>query len=52
MMPLSEWKSGLAIWKNVKQQAEISIETAEAVIPVFEAKIKELEEKDEVKNGE
>lgn len=44
MIPLSEWKAGLAVWQNVKKQAEVSVETADLVIPVFEQKIKELEE--------
>lgn len=51
-MPISEWEAGLAVWKNVKQQAEVSLETADLVIPIFEKKILELKEAQEVKNGE
>ena len=43
MMPLSEWQSGLKIWENIKSQAEVSIETADAIIPIFKKKIEELE---------
>lgn len=44
MMPIEEWKSGLQVWQNLKKQAEVSLETADLIIPVFEAKIKSMEE--------
>jgi hypothetical protein len=39
-----EWKAGLSAWKNVQKQALIDLEQTELIIPLFERKIKELEE--------
>jgi hypothetical protein len=46
MISLDEWKRGLSAWQNVRKQAEIDLEQTEIIIPLFEGKIKQLEEED------
>jgi hypothetical protein len=51
MMNAEEWKKGLSAWKNVKKQAEIDLQQTDLIIPLFEQKIKELEEEEHGKRS-
>jgi hypothetical protein len=51
-LTIEDWKKGLEAYANLKKQAEIDTAMTAVVYEAIERKIRELEEAQEVKDGE